>query len=81
MGGLDGRQHSSPCLQALAQAAGNHPKALSDQQTLLSSRFQEVGIPLMAQRLNNPTRIHEDVGSIPGLDQRVKDPVLPQAVV
>ena len=27
----------------------------------------------MAQQLTNPTRIYEDVGSIPGLDQWVKD--------
>ena len=33
--------------------------------------------PSVAQRFTNPSRIHEDEGSIPGLTQGVKDPALP----
>ena len=34
----------------------------------------------MAQRVKNLS-VHEDVGSIPGLSQRVKDPVLAHAAM
>ena len=43
--------------------------------TLLN--FHPLGVPFMAQQLTNPTGIHEDEGSIPGLVQWVKDLVDP----
>ena len=38
------------------------------------------GVPIVSQWVKNPTSIHEDVGSTPGLSQWVKDLVLLQAV-
>ena len=35
-----------------------------------------IGVPIVAQRLTNPTSIHEDVRLIPGLTQWGKDPAL-----
>jgi len=39
--------------------------------------IDELGVPIVAQCLTNPTKNHEVVGSIPDLAQWVKDLVLP----
>ena len=35
------------------------------------------GVPILAQWLTNPASTYEDVGSIPGLAQWIKDVMLP----
>ena len=39
---------------------------------------KRLGVPIMAQWVENPTSLCEDVGWIPGLAQWVKGPVLPK---
>ena len=44
---------------------------------MLSKMSQKEGVPIVAQRLTNPTGIHENAGLLPGLTQWVKDLALP----
>ena len=40
-----------------------------------------LGVPTVAQWVNNPTSIHEDAGTVPGVAQWVNDSALLQVVV
>ena len=40
-------------------------------------KIKNLGVPVVAQWLTNPTRNHEVAGSVPALAQWVNDPALP----
>ena len=44
---------------------------------IIAIKKNEIGVPVVAQWLTNPTRNHEVVGSVPALAQWVNDPALP----
>ena len=56
------------------------PKIFTIPINIAPQKEEVLGVPIVAQKVENPASIHEDAGSIPGLDQWVKDLVLPQAV-
>ena len=54
----------------------NQATACHGQKTNKQTKNLKIGVPVQAQRDKNLTSIHEDAGSIPGLAQWVKDPML-----
>ena len=64
---------------SLPLSAGSECKSFRSSKE--TSRKENSGVPVVAQRLMYPTHVHGDVRSIPGLAQWVKDLLLPSAVV
>ena len=66
------------CHNLTGKGAGNHcPKVMPGKDKSGTYKdFLQYGVAFMTQQLTNLTRMHEDVGSIPGLAQWVEDPAL-----
>ena len=60
------------------ESEGSGPKGAMEK---VNKNIQFLGVPVVARWVKNPTTIHEDAGSIPGVIQWVKKPVLLQVLV
>ena len=66
------------CEKILVQVcAWQHERGVWRGNEVWCLREETDGVPIVAQQVKNPTRIHEDVGSTPGLAQWVNDLALP----
>ena len=63
--------------EVLLSSTGNHIRPLVLEHDGRSYEEKNVGSSHCGSAETNPTSIHEDVGSIPGLAQWVKDPAWP----
>ena len=61
----------------VAELLPNLQTLLGIRKYILKRSIVNLGVPVVALWLTNPTRNHEVAGSIPGLDPWVKDPALP----
>ena len=70
------KKQNSSCCKDASQIGFGHPVGFIFH-LITSLKTLSPGVCLVVQQVKTLISIHEDVGSIPGLDQRVKDLALP----